>query len=118
MPPDIMTPMLKTILPWILLFGMLSILATAFRVIVWPKLKGRLGEVSINFLARRFPMPCLNDRLSGHAAAVYALHTRSKHEVAEECSSPCIAMGSGRLRGLYRDSLAGVQADFLSLNTG
>lgn len=54
MPPNFANQILAAFLPWILLFGLLSILATAFRVILWPKLKGRLGEAGINFLARRF----------------------------------------------------------------
>jgi len=53
MPPNIANQILGAILPWILLFGLLSILATAFRLFVWPTLKGRLGEAAINFLAGR-----------------------------------------------------------------
>lgn len=45
--------MLNAILPWILLAGFISILATAFRVFVLPRLKGRLGEASISFWAKR-----------------------------------------------------------------
>jgi hypothetical protein len=59
MSPDISHQLLRTILPWILFFGLVSILGTAFRVIVWPKLKGRLGEAGINFMARRFLDPAV-----------------------------------------------------------
>jgi len=45
--------LLRNILPLILLAGLISILATAFRVFALPRLKGRLGEASINFWARR-----------------------------------------------------------------
>ena len=57
MAPSIFNQFLGVILPWILLFGLLSILGTAFRVLVWPKLKGRLGEAGINFMVRRFLDP-------------------------------------------------------------
>lgn len=53
MPADAMGQLLGAILPWILLAGLLSILATAFRVFVLPKLKGRLGEARIDFWAKR-----------------------------------------------------------------
>jgi hypothetical protein len=59
MPPDIENQIIAAFLPWILLAGLASILATAFRVLIWPKLKGRLGEASINFLARRFLDPAV-----------------------------------------------------------
>ncbi|MCG2658965.1 MAG: NERD domain-containing protein [Kiritimatiellae bacterium] len=45
--------MLGMLLPWLLLAGIVSILATAFRVFVLPRLKGRLGEASVNFWAKR-----------------------------------------------------------------
>ncbi len=50
---DILNQYLGAILPWFLLFGLVSILATAFRAFLWPKIKGNLGEGSINSLARR-----------------------------------------------------------------
>jgi restriction system protein len=53
MPINIGNQLLAAILPWILLIGLISILATAFRVFVLPRLKGRIGEASINFWARR-----------------------------------------------------------------
>lgn len=53
MPTNIANQMLGTILPWILLVGLVSILATVFRVFFLPRIKGRLGEASINFWAKR-----------------------------------------------------------------
>ena len=50
---QMMSAFLVHILPIILLVGIVSILATAFRVFVLPRLKGRLGEASINFWAKR-----------------------------------------------------------------
>lgn len=49
--------LLAAILPWILLFGLISALGTAFRLFVLPRLKGRLGEASINFWAKRLLDP-------------------------------------------------------------
>lgn len=41
------------ILPWILLAGLVSILGTVFRAFFLPRIKGRLGEASINFRIER-----------------------------------------------------------------
>ncbi len=54
MPVNIANQLFAAILPWILFAGLISILATAFRVFILPRLKGRLGEASINFWAKRF----------------------------------------------------------------
>lgn len=53
MPVDIANQILRTILPWVLLAGFASISAAAFRVFLLPLIKGRLGEATINFWARR-----------------------------------------------------------------
>jgi hypothetical protein len=53
MPQHALKQFIATILPWILLFILVSALATAFRLFIWPTLKGRLGEAAINFWARR-----------------------------------------------------------------
>jgi len=50
---NIANQLLAGILPWVLLAGFVLILAAAFRVFVLPRLKGRLGEASINFSAKR-----------------------------------------------------------------
>ncbi|MDO9542320.1 MAG: NERD domain-containing protein [Kiritimatiellia bacterium] len=50
---NIANQMLAAILPWILLAGLISILAKVFRVFFLPRIKGRLGEASINFWAKR-----------------------------------------------------------------
>lgn len=54
---NITNQILAGILPWLLLAGAVSILGTVFRVFLLPKLKGRLGEASINFWARRLLDP-------------------------------------------------------------
>lgn len=43
--------------PWIVLFVAVPVLATLFRQILWPRIKGWLGEASINFWARRMLDP-------------------------------------------------------------
>jgi restriction system protein len=53
MPRDMLNRVLGSLLFWGLLAGLASVLATALRVLVWPRLKGWLGEASINFWARR-----------------------------------------------------------------
>ena len=53
MPVNMGNQLLAAILPWVLLAGLISILATVFRLFVLPRLKGRLGEASINFWAKR-----------------------------------------------------------------
>ncbi len=50
---QIVNMMLVKTLPWIVFAGLISILATAFQLFVLPRLKGRLGEASINFWAKR-----------------------------------------------------------------
>jgi restriction system protein len=52
MPADVVNQVIAKLLPWFLLAGLASLLATAFKLIILPKLKGRLGEASINFWAR------------------------------------------------------------------
>jgi hypothetical protein len=53
MPTNFTAQLLGAILPWILLGGLISILAAVFRVLLLPKLKSRLGEASVNFRAKR-----------------------------------------------------------------
>ena len=53
MPTNIANQILAAILPWILLAGLVSILATVFRVFFLPRIKGRFGEASINFRVKR-----------------------------------------------------------------
>lgn len=53
MPSSFANQLFASIVPWILLAGLISILVTAFRLFVLPRLKGRLGEASINFWAKR-----------------------------------------------------------------
>lgn len=53
MPPNIVNQLLGILLPWILLFGLISILGTLFRAVVVPNLKGRLGEAKVNLWARQ-----------------------------------------------------------------
>jgi len=45
--------MLAKILPWIFLFGLISILGAIFKLFFLPKIKGWLGEASINFWIRK-----------------------------------------------------------------
>jgi hypothetical protein len=40
--------MFAQFLPWISLFGLLSILGTVFKLFFLPKIKGRRGETNIN----------------------------------------------------------------------
>ncbi len=56
-PGDVYGQLLGGIMPWILLAGVLSILGAVFKALVLPRLKGRLGEASINFLANRLLNP-------------------------------------------------------------
>ncbi|MBI2441868.1 MAG: NERD domain-containing protein [Lentisphaerae bacterium] len=53
MPANIANQVFLAILPWILLVGLVSILITVFRIFFLPRLKGRLGEASINFRTQR-----------------------------------------------------------------
>ena len=53
MPPNIVAQLFGAILPWILLAGLISILGAVFRLFVLPKLKGHLGEASVNYRAKR-----------------------------------------------------------------
>ena len=53
MPTNITAQLLGAILPWILLGGLVSILSLLFRIYLLPKLKGYLGEASVNFMIRR-----------------------------------------------------------------
>jgi len=50
---EVVHSLVAAILPWILLAGLFSLLATAFKTFLLPGLKGRLGEASINFWAKR-----------------------------------------------------------------
>ncbi len=52
-PQQIATTMLAKILPWVLLIGLMSILAAVFKAFFLPKIKGRMGEANINFWIRR-----------------------------------------------------------------
>ena len=52
MPADIMSQLVAKFLPWVVLAAMGSILLAAFKLFVVPKLKGRIGEASVNFVAR------------------------------------------------------------------
>ena len=45
--------MLARILPWVFLFGLLSMFGTVFKLFFLPEIKGRLGEANINFWIRR-----------------------------------------------------------------
>lgn len=49
MATNIANQVFGAILPWILLAGLVSILATVFRAFFLPRIKGRLGEACINF---------------------------------------------------------------------
>jgi hypothetical protein len=53
MPINLASQLLAQILPWILLVGLVSILGTAFRIFLLPKIKGYIGEASINFAIKR-----------------------------------------------------------------
>ncbi len=53
MPPNIANQLLAAILPWILLGGLVSILALLFRLYLLPKIKGYLGEAAVNNRIRR-----------------------------------------------------------------
>lgn len=53
MPQDIVKALFANILPWIFLFGLLSILGTVFKLFFLPKIKGWFGEACINFWIRR-----------------------------------------------------------------
>lgn len=53
MATNIANQMLGAMLPWLLLAGLVSILASIFRFFFLPRLKGRLGEASINFRIKR-----------------------------------------------------------------
>jgi biopolymer transport protein ExbB/TolQ len=48
-----MAGLLAQVLPIIILFGLLSVLITIFKTFFLSKFKGRLGEASINFWAKR-----------------------------------------------------------------
>lgn len=50
---ELVNVMFAKIIPWILLFGLISILGTVFKLFFLPKIKGRLGEANINFWIRR-----------------------------------------------------------------
>ena len=45
--------LLAQIMPMLILFGLISVLIAAFKAFLLPQLKGRLGEASINFWAKR-----------------------------------------------------------------
>jgi len=53
MPANAMEQLLGAILPWILLVGCISLLVAALRLFLLPRFKGRIGEASINFWAKR-----------------------------------------------------------------
>lgn len=50
---DIGNQVVGKVLPWLLFFGLISIFGQLFRVLLLPKLKGRLGEAAVNNRIRR-----------------------------------------------------------------
>ena len=63
MPNTIVTQLFGAILPWIVLFGLLSILGAAFRVFFLPKIKGHIGEACVNFQVKRYLEPSVYRRI-------------------------------------------------------
>lgn len=53
MPGDAVNALFRAILPWLILAGVVSVLATVFRAFILPKLKGRIGEAGVNFWVRK-----------------------------------------------------------------
>jgi hypothetical protein len=55
--PDYANQFFWKVAPWIILAAMISVGMTVFRVFLWPRIKGKLGEANINFWARRMLDP-------------------------------------------------------------